>query len=106
MARWLLASPTPPMNTTLAKSSRNFRRKRFWIWARLIFFGQFHWNCSSDFAHGETSETDASLDGAVLSSLRFALNEVSEEGDMVEVFLGGELGPKSSRFPVMKESLR
>ena len=27
-----------------------------------------------------------------MSSLRFALDEVSEEGDVVEVFLGGELG--------------
>jgi hypothetical protein len=34
---------TPPKKMALDFCSTKFRRKRFWICGRLIFFGQFHW---------------------------------------------------------------
>lgn len=44
------------------------------------------------FAHGKAGESHASFDGAVLSSLGFAFDELGEEGDVVAVLFGGKLG--------------
>jgi hypothetical protein len=38
------SQPTPPKKMALDFCSMKFRRKRFWICGRLIFFGQLHWN--------------------------------------------------------------